>query len=124
MALRERAALAVLAGQTNRMPLPQQCTEGERLGGRPIDVLTGLDHLATIVEEAADGAMDIETIRHRRQLLADLDEFLLRHGGHAAAWILLVAGLLKAGPLAVKPVGLVGLVGLADLKFRVEFGAE
>ena len=46
MALREGAALAVLAGEPHRMAVEQQRAEGERLGGRPVDALAGLDRLA------------------------------------------------------------------------------
>ena len=46
MALRERAALDVLAGQPHRMAFEQQRAEGQRLGGRPVDALAGLDRLA------------------------------------------------------------------------------
>ena len=41
MALRERAALAVLAGQANRKAFVEQGAEGQRLGGRPVDALAG-----------------------------------------------------------------------------------
>ena len=52
MALRERAALAVLARQANRKALVQQRAEGERLGGRPVDPLADLDRRAAVLEEA------------------------------------------------------------------------
>ena len=45
MALREGAALAVLAGQPHRMAVEQQRAERQRLGGRPVDALAGLDRL-------------------------------------------------------------------------------
>ena len=87
MALREGAALAVLAGQPHRMAFEQQRAEGERLGGRPVDALAGLDRLGARVEEALDGAVDVEALRHRGDLLADLLERLDRDAGVAAARI-------------------------------------
>ena len=39
VALRERAALGVLAGQPHRMAFEQQRAERQRLGGRPVDAL-------------------------------------------------------------------------------------
>ncbi len=43
VALREGAALAVLAGQTHREAFVEQRAERQRLGGRPVDALAGLD---------------------------------------------------------------------------------
>ena len=44
------------------MALEQQRAEGERLAGRPVDALAGLDRLAAVVEEALDGAVDVEAL--------------------------------------------------------------
>ena len=63
MALRERAALGVLAGQPHRMAFEQQRAERQRLGGRPVDALAGLDRLGARIEEALDGAVDVEALR-------------------------------------------------------------
>ena len=66
MALREGAALGILAGQADRVAFLEQRAEGERLGGRPVDALAGLDRLGAVVEEALDGAVDVEAFRHLR----------------------------------------------------------
>jgi len=49
MALRERAALAVLSGKPHGKSLDQQRAERQRLGGRPVDALARLDRLGAIV---------------------------------------------------------------------------
>ena len=59
MALREGAALAILAGQPHREAFLEQRAEGERFGGRPVDVLAGLDRLGAVVEEALDGLVQV-----------------------------------------------------------------
>ena len=62
MALRERAALAVLAGQAHREAFVEQRAEGQRLAGRPVDALAALDRRAAVVEEALDGLVDVEAL--------------------------------------------------------------
>ena len=76
MALREGAALRILAGQADRMALLEQRAEGKRLGGRPIDALAGLDRLGALIEETLNRLVDVEVLRNRRDLLADLAQFL------------------------------------------------
>ena len=71
MALRERAPLAVLAGQANRKALVQKRAEGERLGGGPVDPLADLDCRAAILEKASNGFMNFEAFRRRRNALAE-----------------------------------------------------
>ena len=125
MALREGAALAVLAGQPHRMAVEQQRAEGQRLGGRPVDALAGLDRLARASSRKRwmvrwtwkpCGTAVI--------LLADVLERLDRDAGVAAARIVVDrARAFDAGPAAVEPVGLVGLVALARLELGVEPGA-
>ena len=63
MALRKSAALGVLAGKTHRIAFVDKRRESERLAHRPVDALAGLDHLAPIVDEAPDGAMDVRNPR-------------------------------------------------------------
>ena len=60
MALRERAALAILAGQPHLVAVEQQRAERERLAGRPIDVGAGLDRFAAVFEEAVERAVQME----------------------------------------------------------------
>src|SRR5947209_7975879 len=78
MPLRERPALAVLPGQPHRMALDQQRAQSERLARRPVDALAALDRLGAGVEKALDGAVDVEILGHRGDLLADFFERLDR----------------------------------------------
>ena len=72
MALREGAALAVLAGQAHRVAFVDQRAESQRFGHGPVDALAGLDHLAAIVEQPADGLVHVEPLRDRGEAKADL----------------------------------------------------
>jgi len=51
MALREGAAAGILAAQPYRRALGQQGAEGQRLAGRPVDVLAGVDRLALLLQQ-------------------------------------------------------------------------
>src|ERR1700720_2223400 len=51
--------------RSNAMPVEQQRAEGERFSGCPVDVLALLDRLAAVVEEALNGAVDVEVLRDR-----------------------------------------------------------
>ena len=120
MALREGAALGILSGQPHRMAVQQQRAEGQRLAGRPVDAFAGLDRLAPVFEEARDGAMDLEIVRHAGDLLADLLQLGDIDAGDAAARIVAFGAGLHAGPAAVEPVGLVRLVALAGFQLGFE----
>ena len=72
MALREGAALAILAGQADREALLDECRERQVLGHGPVDTLAGLDHLAAALEQAADGLVGVEILRQRGDAPADL----------------------------------------------------
>src|SRR5690606_12618168 len=91
-----------------------------RLGRGPVDAGAVLDRLAAVVEEALDGAMRLEALRHLGQLLADLLQRLDRNGGLAATQLVLVVGGAQPRPGAVQPVGLVRLVALAGLELLLE----
>jgi hypothetical protein len=124
MALREGAALHVLAGEAHPVAFEQERTEGERFASGPIEALAGLQHLLAVVEEALDRAVDVEALRHR----GDLEPISRRRStatpGLAAARIVhVLAHGLEAGPAAVEPIGLVGLVALSALELAVELGA-
>ena len=62
MALREGAALEILAGEPHRVALVQQRAEGQRLAGRPVDAFAALDRRRAVVEEALDGLVDVESL--------------------------------------------------------------
>src|SRR5207244_13591222 len=123
MALRERAALGVLAGKPHRTAFEQQGTEGERLGRCPIDAFAGLDRLAAVVDETLQGPVQVETLRYRRDLRSDLFERRERDAGMAAARVIGIARRFAVGPAAVKPVGAVCLVALARFELGIALGA-
>ena len=52
VALGEGAALHVLAGQADAVAFQQQGAEGQRLAGRPVDALAGVDRLPLGLELA------------------------------------------------------------------------
>ena len=120
MALREGAALGVLSRQPHVMAFLQQRAERQRLAGRPVDADAGVDRLRAVFQEALDGAVNPEAVGHLGDLAADI----LQHGdidaGDAAARVFFLVGDLEAGPFAVEPVGLVGLVAGAGLEFGIE----
>src|SRR5215207_1099787 len=110
MALRKRAALAVLSRQPDMMAFLHQRTERQRLAGRPVDADAIVDRFRTIFQETLDGAVNPETIRHLGDLTPDILEDVDVDAGDAAAGIFFLVGGLEARPLAVEPIGLVGLV--------------
>ena len=95
MALRERAALAVLARKADRKAFVEQRAESERLGGRPVDALAALIAVAAVLEKAQDRLMDVEAFRRRGDPLADLPEPIEIDPGLAAA---VVVGDVLAPP--------------------------
>ena len=98
MALRERAALAVLARQADVTAFLQQRAERQRLTGRPVDPDAGVDRFRAVVEEPLDGAVNAEIIRHPGDLAADLLEDSDIDAGDAAPRILVLIGMLAAPP--------------------------
>jgi hypothetical protein len=105
------------------LPSSRMRAESQRLGRRPVDAFAGLDRLAAVLEEADDRLVRLEILRHLGQLLADFLQRLDRHGGLAAPLFVLVVGRAQARPGAVEPIGLVGLVVLADFPFGFEMRA-
>ena len=122
VALREGAALAVLAGQAHREALVEQRAEGQVLGHRPVDAGAGLHHLAAALQQALHGLVGVEVLRDGGDAAADLLQRLDRHAGVAAPR--LVVGEADVGPAAVEPVGLVGLVAFGGGELGVEVRAE
>src|SRR4029079_15716072 len=116
----ERAALAVLTGQPHRSAVEQKRAERQCLSGRPVDALTGLDRLAAGIEEALDGAVNVEALRHRGELVAHLPQRLRGDAGAAATEGIDGACGLHSRPAAIQPIGIVGLVALARLLLGVE----
>ena len=73
VALHERAAAAVLAGEPDRGALLEQRAEGEQLGHRPVDAAL-VDHLGALVHELLELRVDREALGRAREGLADVDE--------------------------------------------------
>ena len=64
VALAEGAAFDVLAGKAHRIALGDEGAERQRLGGRPINAFARFEGGEAVVEEAADGLVDVEARRH------------------------------------------------------------
>src|SRR6202011_4323512 len=118
------AALGVLAGKPHRIALVDKRRESKRLAHCPVDALACLDHLAPIVEEAPNGAMDVESVGNRSEATTDFGEPRAVDAGAATA-IVLDSGLrrLKTGPAAVEPIGFVGREGFAGFERGFEMVA-
>ena len=123
MALREGAALAVLAGEPDAVALVEQGREGKRLAHGPVDVLAGVDGFPPIVEQALDRLVEVEALRHGGQAMADLDEARAIDAGLTATIVLRAGGRAQACPAPVEPVGAVRRVVLACLELDIELGA-
>ena len=123
MALREGAAAGILAAQPHRRALGQQRAPGQRLAGRPVDILAGLDGLALLLEQARNLAIEVEVLGRLGNGAADRQELVELDGGGALA-VLLARRDREAGPAALQPVGLVGLVLGRRLERLVELLAQ
>ena len=122
VALREGAALAVLARQAHRKALVEQRGERQVLGHRPIDAGAVSHHLTAALQQALDGLVRVEVLRDRGDAPAHLLQRIDGNAGLAAAG--LVVGKADVGPAAVEPVGLVGLVAVGGRQLLVEMRAE
>ena len=108
VALAERPAAAVLAGEANALPFRDQAAEGERFRRRPVESLAALEHRLLGVEDALKRLVNVHVGRDGRQDLAESLEHLVADRGvdvAAAEHRLVRAG--EAGPAAFEPVGLV-----------------
>ena len=81
VALGERAALDVLAGQAHRRALGQQRRVGEALGLRPVDAALGADGLAPALELLDELGVHGEAVGDRQQLLVERLQALGRDRG-------------------------------------------
>src|SRR6202035_4343114 len=97
------------------MALLQQRAERQRFAGRPVDAGAGVDGLRAVLEKPLDGAVNTEAIGRPGDLAADIPERGDIDAGDAAAGVFFLVGRLEAGPFAVEPVGLVGLVARTGL---------
>ena len=121
MTLGEGAAHRILAGQANGEVLVQQGGEGQALGGGPVQALAAVDGFASAVDDPLQRLVHVDVVGNGRQAVAQVLQLGQGYGGVAARLFL---GRLQALPLAVQPVGLVGLPGLAGLELFVEEGFE
>src|SRR5262249_34958025 len=114
MALGKGATLTVLPRESDRVALICERSECKRLRGCPVDTLACLNLLTPGVGKTPHGGMDAEPLRHRADLLANRPQLCDLHRRRATAVILTVAVCRgQSGPLSIKPIGLVWLIGLA-----------
>ena len=99
VAMGERAALGVLAGQPDGGALEQQAREGERLGLTPVDPALLAERLSASFELAGELRVDLEPVGHGEELLVELAERRLLDRGprHAEVPALRCASLLTRG---------------------------
>ena len=113
----------VLAGEADRVALGQQRAEGERLGGRPVDAVAGLDHLRAWRRAcAARSCAGVKPSGSR--VSAAPTFFRRRHLDRGLAALVAAVAAAEARPAAVEPVGLVRAVVLAGLELGVEVRLE
>ena len=121
MALRERAALAVLAGQADRIALVEQRAESQRLAGRPIDALAVSTAWRRLSRKRWIVLWTLKPLGHRGDARGELLDLVEIDAGLAAPIVVdHILRRLEAGPAPVEPVGLVGLVALARLEFGLQ----
>src|SRR5256886_4736405 len=120
MPLREGAALAVLSRQPDVMALLQQRTERQRFAGRPIDADAAVDRFGAIFQKPLDGTVNPEAIGHFGDLAADILQYCGIDAGNTAACFFFLIRRFEAGPFAVEPVCLVGLVAGTGLELGIE----
>ena len=117
VALAEGAAHAVLAAQADREALVQQAAEGQVFGGGPVDALAGVDGLAAVLDHPLDGLVDVEAFG-TAVICRPMSRS--RWAGTAVSPRRSSPSARCLRPLAVQPVGLVGLIDLAGVELGVE----
>ena len=70
VAVRERAAADVLAGQPHAVALVEQRRVGERLAHAPVERQLALAHRAAVGDHLLDARMQLEAVGHRRERFA------------------------------------------------------
>ena len=107
------------------MVLADQGAEGERLAGRPVEILAALEHRAAGVDDPLQGRMDGDVGGDGGKNPANLPDQLLCHAGDDVAPLGdRLVRLVQARPFPLEPVGLVGQVGLGGLELGLEQGGE
>ena len=69
VALAERAAFGVLAGEAHRMTFDGERGERERFGGGPIERLFALGHFLAALDRSLQLLVEMETVGDVRELL-------------------------------------------------------
>jgi len=77
------------------MAFEQQRAERQRLAGRPVNAVPGVDRLAAVVEKPIERLVQVEVRRQRGDLRSDLLELCDLDAGRAAARIVGIAPDLK-----------------------------
>ncbi len=122
--LREGAAHRVLTRQADVVAFIQQAGEGQALGRGPVDVRAARHRIAAAVDDALQRLVHVDAVRDRRQAVAVVEQLRGRNPGLAALLLIIARIDAQTLPLAVQPVGLVGLEGLAGFELGVEEGLE
>ena len=121
VAVAERAALRVLAGQADGVPLEEQRADGERLGAAPVDRLI-LEHGGGArLHQALEPRVPAEAVRHRGDRARDRLEHFARHGGVGGP---VGAGRLQPLPPAAEPLADLGRHGARGLSARHQGAAH
>ena len=97
------------------MPVEHQRAECERLAGRPVDPLAGVDRRLLGFELARDLRVEVEVLGRAAQRRADLAQLGVGHRGRIVLELAVGGGLPDAGPRTLEPVRLVGLVALRGI---------
>ncbi len=119
MALRESAATAILPRKAYMCAFDQQSAERQSFGGGPIDALAGLHHLALGFQLLGDFRIQIETVRHAGDAIADFAQNVGIDAGLAVAVV--AAGDFQPLPTAFQPIGFVRFVpaGGGEIFFKI-----
>ena len=119
MALGECTAHGILSRQPHGHAFPEQCAESQSLGGRPVEALSGLEHLGLVLHLPHDGLVGVEAFGNRRQHAPDIEQ---RFAGYAslAAPVAALGRDRHAGPAPVQPIGTLGPVRLGGVVFLVQ----
>ena len=99
-----------LSRKPHRHPFGEERAERQRLAGRPVEPLAGLDHLAARIEQAGQLAVDVKTGRIAVEGAADFAQQLVGDPRLVVAQLLLADQRLQAGPPPLQPVRLVRFV--------------
>lgn len=100
MTLREGTTLNILTRDTDVLALSEERAPGQSFSSRPINVLTFVQGLFTVLENTLQVAVNVEVVREGVQGLANALEGLERNTGGIVRQVLLgqFLGRLESGP--------------------------